>query len=154
EFFFSFDVEAPATRAMGQPIDSLVWGKLGPKEYGIRRICDVLEQYGIKGNFLIDFATCTLEGDAATGRIVDCLVERGHEVHLHLHPEWLAPAWGMRIPSGQSILLDSTPYEMSRRLLDFTVRKYQQFVGSDPRVFRSGAYRSNPHLVLAAGALG
>jgi hypothetical protein len=154
DFFLSFDVEAPTGRSTGDPIDSLVWGRLGGQEYGLRRICGLLEQHGLKGNFFVDFATCTFEGTGAAQKIVDYLVGQGHEVHMHLHPEWLAQAWGLRVDVGKSIKLDSIPYEMARRFLEFTVAKYEQFVGKPPRLFRSGAYRMNPELVLAAGALG
>jgi hypothetical protein len=154
DFFLSFDVEAPMGRSTGDPIDSLVWGRLGGQEYGLRRVCGVLEQHGLRGNFFVDFATCTFEGDDAARKIVDYLVGQGHEVHMHLHPEWLAQAWGLRVDVGKSIKLDSIPYEMARRLLEFTVAKYEQFTGKPPRLFRSGAYRMNPELVLAAGALG
>jgi hypothetical protein len=160
-FFFSFDVEAASGRASGDPIDSLVWGRLDGGEYGIGRICDVLEQYGIRGNFLVDFATCGFEGPAKLGRIVDFLGGRGHEVHMHLHPEWLAEVWGLpliegHLPTGAigGAHLDSTPYEMCRRLLEFTVNQYETYVGRPPRLFRSGAYRMSPQLILAAGSLG
>jgi len=153
-FFFSFDVEAAAERAASDPIDTLVWGRIGGEELGIRRICEVLESYGIVGNFLVDLATCTFEGERPMREIVEFLVGRNHEVHMHLHPEWLARQWGLSIQSGKSIHLDSTGFDMSRQLLDFTVAKFDEFTGQPPRLFRSGAYRMSTQMVLAAGALG
>lgn len=153
-FFFSFDVEASPDRSDGDAIDTLVWGRLGGQEVGIRRICGVLEQYGITGNFLVDFASCLSRGDRRAREIVDFLLGRGHEVHVHLHPAWLARDWGLRIGNGRSSNLDRTGYEMSRRLLDFAVAKYEQFTGERARMFRSGSYQMNSFMVLAAGSLG
>jgi hypothetical protein len=31
-----------------------VWGRIGGEQYGIPRICNVLEQHGLKANFMID----------------------------------------------------------------------------------------------------
>jgi SAM-dependent methyltransferase len=154
EFFFSFDVEAGLHRARERLIDTLVWGRMGGGEYGIARICDVLEQHGVRGNFLIDYATCLLDGERGLRDIVDHLAGRGHEIHLHLHPDQMGHAWGLKVAQGRSNKLDGAPYDLSRRLLDFTVGRHEQFVGAPPRLFRSGSYRMNPDLVLAAGALG
>jgi hypothetical protein len=154
DFFFSFDVEAGLNRAYSDHIDTLVWGKLEGGEYGIGRICDVLEQHGLKGNFLIDFATCAFEGEARLRRIVDFLAGRGHEIHMHLHPEWLARRWGLRARRGEQVHFGSMSYDLTMRVLDHTATMYERFVGLAPRVFRSGSYRTNPALVLAAGSLG
>jgi hypothetical protein len=146
-FFFSFDVEAGGHKCEGDPIESLVWGRLDGAEYGIGRICDVLEQHGIRGNFLIDFATCGSQGPEKLGRIIDFLAGRGHELHMHLHPSFLKHGVG-------GMHLDRSPYDALRRLLEFTRNQFEQHAGVPPRVFRSGAYRMSPQLVLAAGSLG
>jgi hypothetical protein len=154
DFFFSFDVEASPARAQADLIDRLIWGRLGGGEYGIGRICDVLEQHRIVGNFLLDYATCAFEGERRMREIVDLLAGRGHEIHLHLHPDQLGPYWGLEVAPGKSMKLDGTSYDMTRRLLDFAVARHEQYVGQVPRLFRSGSYRTSPALVLAAGALG
>ncbi|MEV6968509.1 hypothetical protein AB0M47_25675 [Hamadaea sp. NPDC051192] len=153
-FFLSFDVEALPLRAPGDLIESLVWGRVGGGEYGIGRICSILEQHGLVGNFLVDFASCGAEGDAAERRIVDFLAERGHEVHLHLHSERLAQLWGLKAVDGKSIFLDTTTYDLARRMLEFTITRYERAVGKPARLFRAGGYKTNSDLVLAAGALG
>lgn len=151
DFFLSFDVEALWTRGAGNLIDALVWGKINRQEYGLRRICDLLQQHRLKANFLIDFASCSREGERPLRSIVEFLAGRGHEIHMHLHPEQLARDWGM---DTRNIRFDKFSYEMCRRWLDFTVSKYTQFVGEEPRVFRSAGLFISKNLVLAAGSLG
>lgn len=161
DFFFSFDVDAsnPYRPATGSAIDEFVWGKGADGEFGIRRICDVLEQHGIVGNFMVDFASCAAEGEARLAEIIDHLAGRGHEVHLRLHPQDLP------YPTPRSIerdrlaklsqsLLDVVPYDMARLMLDYTIAVYERFVQRRPRVFRSGGYRFSKDLVRAAGELG
>jgi Predicted O-methyltransferase len=154
-FFFSFDVEATLHRSPGgSPIDSLVWGRIGGGVYGIPRICDILEQHGVIGNFLIDFGTCATEGEAKLAAIIDYIGGRGHELHVHLHPDRLVPQWGLQVREDSTIDLDVINYDVSRRLLDYAVSTFERLAGRPARVFRSGAYRMNADLVLAAGSLG
>jgi hypothetical protein len=151
DVFLSFDVEASALRATGDPIDQLVWGRIGGQEYGLTRICRILEEHGLIGNFMVDFATCAANGDAELREIIEHLAGRGHEVHLHLHPDYL-PEY--RLEGGQEVHLDRAPYDLCRDLLQLTLDRFTRSAGKAPYVFRSGGYRVNDHLVRAAGDLG
>ena len=130
DFFLSFDVEALPFRADADHVNRLVWGQIDGEEYGIRRICRVLEQYGLRANFMIDYASCLREGDPPMRDVVEYLAGAGHEIHLHLHSEWLARFWGLE--SEHAIYLDTTSYEMSRRMLDYTMSKHVSSPGSGP----------------------
>jgi glycosyltransferase involved in cell wall biosynthesis len=152
EFFMSFDTEALRGRASGDWIDRLVWGKVDGGEYGIRRICRVLAEYKIKANFMIDYSSCSREGDEKLAEIIDYLRGEGHELHLHSHPEQLWAPWGMT--NAQSVRFDKMSYGMSRRLLDYVARKHLEFVGEEPRVFRTGGLFLNDNLIHAAQAAG
>jgi hypothetical protein len=153
DIFLSFDVEAAPERTAADRIDRLVWGRFGGHEYGISRICRILEEYGLIGNFMIDFVTCAIQGDAALQAIIDHLRGRGHEVHLHLHPEYLDPSLGY-VLNGHPVQMDRTPFDMSTSLLELALENYTRFVGKGPYVFRAGGYRVNDHAVRAAGEVG
>jgi hypothetical protein len=153
DIFLSVDVEAWSQRTSGDPIDRLVWGRIGGHEYGIPRICAILEEHGLVGNFMVDFATCAARGDAALREIIDHVRGRGHEVHLHLHPELLDPSLGYLLDHNP-VHFDRTPLAMSRSLLELALESYTRFVGEGPFVFRAGGYRVNEHTVRAAGELG
>jgi hypothetical protein len=153
DVFLSFDVEAAPERTAGEPIDQLVWGRIAGKEYGIPRLCDVLEQHGMLGNFMIDFVTCASRGEAVLREIIDYVRGRGHEAHLHLHPEYLDPSLGFR-HNGQSIHLDRAPYALSLGLLELALDRYLRCGGKPPYVFRAGGYRINDHLLRAAHDVG
>jgi hypothetical protein len=161
DFFFSFDVDAnsPYRTAGDSAIDSLVWCRLNGGEHGISRICDVLEQHRVVGNFMIDFASCATEGEAKLAEIIDHLSGRGHEVHLHLHPEDLPSPTPRaierdRLRNLSQSLLDQVTYDMGWSMLDYAITLYERFAQRAPRVFRSGSYRVNAELVKAAGSLG
>jgi hypothetical protein len=152
DYFFSFDVEAGGIRANGNPIDELVWGKTESGEYGIRRLCRILDEYGLVGDFLIDFGSCARDGEREMRRIAEFLLESGHEVHMHLHSDKLADMLG--VPYAPAFQLESSTHEMLRRVLDYTVRSFDKYVGAPPRLFRSGSYRMGSALVQAARTAG
>ena len=154
--FISFDVEALPGRAAQDHFERLVWGCFNGGEYGIRRISRILKQYNIKGNFLIDFSACLLYGDKAVKESVDFLLSEGHEVHVHLHPEWCVRKWGLKSeewasrPVGMDVFDDS----LSHSMLHFAAFKYRLLVGKAPVLFRAGAFRFNASTIEVARNLG
>jgi Predicted xylanase/chitin deacetylase len=150
DFFLTFDVEALTIRADRDHIDRLVWGRVDGREYGLRRLCDILDQYGLRGVFFLDVASITRDGDGPAREIVDFLRSRGHELQMHLHPEELARQWGFHVEEG----FDGFSYETTKRLLDFTMTTFERITGERGRVFRSAGTRFNVELLLAAQALG
>jgi hypothetical protein len=158
--FFSFDVEASPYRATDDsPIDRLVWCRQNGAEYGIGRICDVLEQHGIIGNFMIDFGSCAKEGAGPLARIIDHLAGRGHEVHLHLHPEDLPDPSRTaverdRLRAIDRMDLERISYDTACRLLEYAIAVYERFTGQRARVYRAGSYKMNADVIRAAGDLG
>ncbi len=152
--FISFDVEALPGRSASDGVESLVWGRLGGSEYGIRRISKILGMHRLKGNFLIDFAMCLLYGDREVKRMVQFLLEEGHEVHAHLHSEWVVRKWEVLGKWKGPLGLDRTDPQLSDALLQFTAWKYESLTGLAPEVFRSGAYLFSNHTIEAAKRAG
>lgn len=152
--FISFDVEALPGRAERDHVDKLIWGKFDGREYGIRRLCGILREYGIKGNFMLDLSSCVLYGDRVVEEIGNYLLEEGHELHVHLHSEWLIRKWGLKGdfsgPAGLNQLDEAT----NRAFLRFAFFKFRQLFNHDPVVFRGGGYHFNEHTILSAQEAG
>ena len=153
--FISFDVEALPGRAQEDHVSRLVWGKTSGGEFGIRRISNILNQHKIKGNFLVDIALSVLYGDRALAEVGHFILEQGHELHVHLHAEWLVRKWNMddQVYGGPAChnQLNSA---LNHRFLQFAAFKYAQLFGLAPTCFRSGGYHFNEHTVDAAHAAG
>lgn len=152
--FISFDVEALPGRASQDHVDRLIWGKFGTGEFGLRRISNILCQHRIKGNFLIDFAMCALYGDKAVQQIAAYLLEQGHEVHSHLHSEWLVRKWGITGDWSGPIGMDRLDARLNESFLQFLAFKYRQIVGHSPELFRAGSYLFSRHTLEAARQAG
>lgn len=152
--FISFDVEALPGRASDGHLDRLIWGKVGEGEYGLRRISNILGQHRIKGNFLIDLSMCELYGKRAVERIMSFLMEEGHEVHVHLHPECLLQIWQIELGWHGPIGMDRLDEALQDRLLEFAVSRYFDIVGRTPVVFRAGSLLFSDRTVAAAKRAG
>ena len=66
-----------------------IWGETAAGAYGIGRIMDRMEAYGIRGVFFVDPMPALVFGVQVVAEIVAPVLARGHEVQLHLHTEWL-----------------------------------------------------------------
>lgn len=152
--FLSFDVEALPGRAAADPIATLVWGRLNGEEYGIKRICRILREYGLKANFLIDLSGCLLYGDRVIGEIGRYLLSEGHELHAHLHSEWVVRKWGIKGEYVGPPALNQLDAELNQHLVNFAQFKFRQLFGSKALVLRGGGFSFNEHTVSAARQAG
>jgi SAM-dependent methyltransferase len=152
--FLSFDVEALPARSKGSPVDELIWGRMSGGEYGISRICDVLEQHKLRGNFLVDFSACLLYGDRAIQQVVDFLLSRGHEVHTHLHSEWVTRKWNVPGAKDHMLGMDRMGEALSDALMQYAAYKCHKLLGRVSTVFRSGAFVFNDSTIRAAKRAG
>ncbi|CAM4254336.1 methyltransferase domain-containing protein [Bordetella pseudohinzii] len=152
--FLSFDVEALPGRAEKDHMDRLMWGKLDGGEYGVRRICSILKEYGLKGNFLIDLSACALWGDKQVAEVGRFLLDEGHELHAHLHSECLLRIWGIKGAFNGPPGLDQLDAETNRNCMEYAYFKFRQLFGGTPEVFRGGGFTFNSHTIEVAGKLG
>lgn len=73
-------------------VRSSIWGDAKGGSYGIGWQMDQLEEHGLKGVFFLDPMPALVFGPDFLKPIVAAIAERGHEVQLHVHTEWLAHA--------------------------------------------------------------
>src|SRR5437879_4757325 len=58
-------------------------------EYGVAFQLKVLNEHGLKGVFLVEALFADALGLEPLSRVVNMIQDAGHEVQLHVHPEWL-----------------------------------------------------------------
>ncbi|MPS77569.1 MAG: methyltransferase domain-containing protein [Achromobacter sp.] len=152
--FLSFDVEALPGRAEKDHVDRLMWGKVDGGEYGVRKICEILHDYNLKANFLIDLSACALHGDKPVAEVGKYILGEGHELHTHLHSEWLVRTWGIKGVFNGPPGLDQLDEDLNLSFLQYSYLKFFQLFGRTPDVFRGGGFTFNGHTVKAAGEVG
>lgn len=152
--FLSFDVEALPGRADNNHVDKLIWGKVGENEYGIRKLCGILNEYNVKGNFLIDLSGSIIYGDQSMREIGEYILSQGHELHVHLHSEWLVRPWGIRGQFNGPPGMNQLDQNINTHFLKWSFFKFKQLFNFDPEVFRCGSFCFNEHTIRAAKEAG
>ena len=92
--YFTVDVECAEERVIGsgrQPplgYDLRVWGRFDNRrsELGIGLIMNELEACGMQGTFYTEALGSHFFGHEGLREVCDTMLERGHDVQLHLHP--------------------------------------------------------------------
>jgi hypothetical protein len=95
DVYITVDTEVwPRARAGSRPDLALdlaedVYGITQEGEFGIGFQMDVLEAHRLRGVFFVESLFASAVGTGPLSRIVESIQHRGHEVQLHIHPEWL-----------------------------------------------------------------
>ena len=147
--------QGPAPLSRAENFRRAIAGRVAGGEAGVFHQMDVLERHGCKGVFFVDPLPALVWGAEAIADIVGPIVERGHDVQLHCHTEWLAIA-------GEANPLDG---RTGRDMADFTLAEQVSILelardtliaaGAPPPVaFRAGNYGANDDTLRALAMVG
>lgn len=122
---------------------------------GIGYQLDIFDRHNLKAVFFVDPMTALLWGVEAISDIVGPIIERGHDVQLHLHTEWLALA-GANNPLGKRIgtHIKDFAYEEQCQLIDYARSTLIAAGAPRPIAFRAGNYGANDDTLRALAELG
>jgi hypothetical protein len=142
---FSIDTEGFLARQKdpnpATAVDELIFGDFGDNEnHGIGLHMDLLEHFGYRGSFFVDVLSAYQYGEDQLKRAVEAIMERGHEVQLHVHDEHLRnsddPA--IRALAGDLMAKDRDEF---REILELGVKVFERLTGKPPIAYRAGGYR-------------
>jgi hypothetical protein len=119
------------------------------KDYGIGLIMTILEKHGFHGVFFIETEARFYFGEATMEKIIRSIVDRGHEVQLHVHPVFRAFEGGNKRPEKRSDNMDDYPLEEQVRIIGEGKAFLEKASGRPVSAFRSGSYRANWDTVAA-----
>src|SRR5262245_32802828 len=77
------------TEGLGGDIARDIYGETSEGNVGLSYQLDILAKKGLEAVFLVEPLFAEVAGPEALAKIVNAVQDRGHEVQLHLHPEWL-----------------------------------------------------------------
>lgn len=130
-------------------------GETPDGDVGIFHQMDVFARHGLKGVFFVDPMPALLWGTGAVADVVEPIIERGHDVQLHLHTEWLDQL-GDANPLGDRTgrnMKDFTRDEQ-RVLLEVGIDLLMEAGAPRPVAFRAGNYGANDDTLRALADLG
>jgi len=137
----------PALKPVGN--DLRIYGRIGGKEYGIGLIMDIAERFGLKIIFFVEVFNKYFFGENETRQVVETILSRGHDVQLHLHPNYLNFTLERPRTLKFSDLLADYPLDRQIELL-YEARQTLESYGA-PRVvaFRAGCFGANTDTLKA-----
>lgn len=134
--------------------DASIIGRTAAGDFGVHWQMDRLDDHGLKGVFFVDPMPALVHGKAIVADMVGPIIERGHEVQLHIHTEWLdfAPDSPFKGLSGHSIA--DFPADAQRDLLALARDLIVDAGAPHPVAFRAGNYGADDDTLRALAALG
>lgn len=72
--------------------ESYIYGRTNNGDYGLPFQLDLLNQYNLKAVFFIEPLFAARFGIEPLKEIVEIIKSNGHEIQLHMHPEWVDEA--------------------------------------------------------------
>ena len=134
--------------------ESSILGRCREGDFGIHFQMDMLERHGLTGVYFVDPMPALVHGPSVIEAIVRPIIERGHEVQLHLHTEWLT--FARFNPAGRLT---------GRNIGDFPLAAQKKLIGSArdmlvaagaprPIAFRAGNFGANDDTLRALASLG
>ena len=115
---------------------------------------DRLEASGLRGVFFVDPMPALVYGNDVIAAIVTSIVSRGHDVELHLHPEWLE--WATSEPVGERRGRSIGDFDAAdQKTLISLARSLLIDAGAPPPLaFRAGNYGANDDTLRVLASLG
>lgn len=141
---------ASARQNLDRSIDGLVPGGA----FGIGWQMDQLDAHGLKGVFFVDPMPALVYGTEVVADMVGPILERGHEVQLHIHTEWLA--WAKASPVGDRRGQNIGDFDLADQITLLTCARdlLEQANVPRPIAFRAGNYGADDRTLMALADLG
>lgn len=125
--------------------DVRIWGKVDGGRHGIELFMDEFEANGMRGVFFYEPFAKNIVGEAPLEEAAKAIVDRGHDIELHVHPEFKMDLDAVRRgeTTKPSALLHTYDAETQRRYLKEGADDLERWTGKRPIAFRSGGFASD-----------
>ena len=134
--------------------ESSILGRCREGDFGIHFQMDMLERHGLTGVWFVDPMPALVYGPAIIDAIVRPIVERGHEVQLHIHTEWLAFAPFNPVGRLTGRNIGDFPLAAQKKLIGLARDILIGAGAPKPVAFRAGNFGANDDTLRALAALG
>ena len=126
-----------------------IYGKIGDKFYGIPLMMDIADRYGIRLTFFVEVLNKYYFGEEETKKVCEYILNRGHDVQLHLHPNYLN--FNSPNPCQQNYSDFIGTYSLAEQieLISEGIKVLIQNGVSKPIAFRAGCFGANQDTLKA-----
>ena len=143
DVLLTIDTEGPRGT---DPIRYQIWGDVNGVHYGIPKIIEVCDKYGIKGLFFVDIPEIWDYGFDKIADVIRYIKDKGHDVGIHIHPHHL-------LNEDRQFLYEYSKEEQREIICECT-KVYRSICGENPKSFRAGKYGANMDTLTIIQELG
>lgn len=126
-----------------------IFGKIGDKFYGIPLIMDIAEVYNIHLTFFMEVLNKYYFGEKETRGVCEDVIKRGHDIQLHMHPNYL----NFNLPNPQkqffSDFIGDYGLKDQIELIEEGIKILTHNGVSRPIAFRAGCFAANRETLKA-----
>ena len=115
---------------------------------------DIAESYDIRLTFFVEVLNKYYFGENETKKVCEYILNRGHDVQLHLHPNYLNFTLNNPLEKTYSDLIGTYPLEKQIELIKEAIEILIRNGVSRPIAFRAGCFGANEETLQALKAVG
>lgn len=159
--YLTFDIEIwcggwhDLDRRFPASFQRYVYGRSPAGDYALPKTLEILDRYGLKGVFFIEPLFAARFGVEHLAIIVDLIRAGGHDIQLHLHPEWADELRPLPFPGAARKRQHLAYYTLEEQIV--LIRKGLELmaqVGCHPVAFRAGSFAASGDTFRALEACG
>ncbi len=160
--YLTFDIEVwckgweDLDKNFPSSFERYIYGRSPQGEYALPKTLEILDKHGIKGIFFVEPLFAARFGIEYLAVIVDLIRAGGHEIQLHLHPEWTNEIKPLLFPGASSKRQHLSYYTLEEQclLIKFGLSLLQEVGIDNVRGFRAGSYAANANTYKALAHCG
>ena len=126
-----------------------IYGETTKGNFGISYQLEVLNRHGIKAVFFIESLFALAVGIEPLAEMVRKITKAGHEVQLHLHPEWLSWMNKPPVPACGRQQIREFSLDEQTELIRIGIANLQAAGACGVSAFRAGDYAANNDTLIA-----
>lgn len=133
--------ENPAFSPVGN--DRRIFGRLNRQFYGIPLIMDIAESYGHQVVFFVETLSHYFFGKNETRKIIEYILKRGHDIQLHVHPNYKNFETGSFAGKKFSDLINAYSLDEQKTIIKNAAAVLTELGARPPVAFRAGSFGAN-----------
>ncbi|MGL5839865.1 MAG: polysaccharide deacetylase family protein [Sphingorhabdus sp.] len=134
--------------------ESSIVGRCRDGDFGIGWQMQTLAAHGLKAVFFIDPIPALVLGEDIVQTAIRYVLDRGHEVQLHVHTEWLTWAETSPVDGRQGRNIGDFSVDDQVRLLRYGCDLFERAGAPRPLAFRAGNFGADARTLTALGIAG
>lgn len=131
-----------------------IWGKIGETSFGIPLMMDIAETYDIRLTFFVEVLNKYYFGENETQKVCESILNRGHDIQLHLHPNYLNFTLNNPLEKTYSDLIGTYSLEKQIELIREGIEILIRTGAPRPIAFRAGCFGADEETLRALKAVG